>query len=94
VSLGATTQTLSQFTGAGTAGNLFSISGTTANLILTSGTVTASDYLSITGVRAYSLTTTWYAGANSVNISSLGWIFSAAPTPPVSGYGNFLLLFN
>ena len=50
------------------------------------------DYLAITGVRAYSLATTWYAGTNSTNNGSLGWIFAAGTV--VAGYtGNFFAFF-
>lgn len=98
ISLGATTTTLTQFTGTGAATRLFTLSGTSAaspaTLILSSGTVTTPDYLSISNVRAYSLSSTWYAGNNSTNLGSLGWIF-AAYVPPVSGnYGGFFLFFS
>ena len=82
INLGATTTTLTQFTGTGAAAKLLTLSGTSAaspaTLILSSGTVTTPDYLSISNVRAYSLTDTWYAGANSTNLGSLGWIFAAS----------------
>jgi hypothetical protein len=94
ITLGTTTQRVSQWTGAGEAGRLLTVQGTSASspgtLILTSGTVNV-DYLTITGVRAYSLTDTWYAGANSTNNGSLGWIFSAAPA--AASTGNFFLMF-
>jgi len=54
-------------------------------------TVKNIDYLAITGVRAYSLSNTWYAGANSTNNGSLGWIFAAAVALAT---GNFLMFFN
>jgi hypothetical protein len=82
ISLGATITTLAQFTGTGAAAKLLTLSGTSAaapaTLILTSGTVTTPDYLSISNVRAYSLSSTWYAGANSTNLGSLGWIFASS----------------
>jgi hypothetical protein len=85
ISFGTTTQTVTQFTATGTAGNVLTLQGTSATspatLILTSGTVTTPDYLTITGIRAYDLSDTWYAGANSTNNGSLGWLFQAAPTP-------------
>jgi hypothetical protein len=62
-----------------------------ATLVLTSGTVTTPDYLTITGIRAYDLTTTWYAGANSTNNGSLGWYFESATPPPVVTTGVFLM---
>jgi len=55
-------------------------------------TTPTTDYLTITGVRAYSLDTTWYAGNNSTNNGSLGWYFVAAVV--VAGYlGNFFAFF-
>lgn len=82
ISLGSTTTTLTQFTGTGAAAKILTLSGATptspAILILTSGTVSTPDYLSISNVKAYSLSSTWYAGANSTNLGSLGWIFASA----------------
>jgi hypothetical protein len=96
ISLGTTTQTVDAFTVAGTAGNVVTVQGTSAaspgTLILTSGTVTTPDYLAITGVRAYALSNTWYAGANSTNNGSLGWIFEAGVVPVFSN-NNMLIMF-
>jgi len=82
INFNATTQTVGSFTAAGEAGRVLTLRGSSAaspaTLVLTSGTVTTPDYLTITGIRAYSLTTTWYAGANSTNNGSLGWYFEAA----------------
>jgi hypothetical protein len=61
-------------------------------LILTGGTDPSVDYLAVTGVRAYSLVDTWYAGANSINNGSLGWYFQAG-VPVVTSTGNFLFFF-
>jgi trimeric autotransporter adhesin len=81
IALAATTQTLTSWTGAGTAGNLLTLSGTSAaspaTLILSSGTANV-DYLNISNVRAYPLTTTWYAGTHSTNSGGLGWIYASA----------------
>ena len=83
ISLGATTQTVAQFTGTGTSGKVLTIQGTSlaspAGLVLTSGKAGSPNYLTIFAVRAYSPSDTWYAGANSVNNGSLGWIFAAYP---------------
>lgn len=96
INIGTTTQTVTQFTATGTSGKVLTVQGTSAaspgTLVLTSGTVSASDYLTITGVRAYNLTDTWYAGANSTNNGSLGWYFSSS-TPVVTSTGNFFLMF-
>jgi hypothetical protein len=82
INFGATTQRVGSFTAAGEAGRVLTLTGTSsaspATLVLTSGTVTAPDYLTITGIRAYDLNATWYAGANSTNNGSLGWLFQAA----------------
>jgi hypothetical protein len=94
ITIGTTTQTVTQFTGTGTSGKVLTIQGTSAaspgTLILTTGTVTTPDYLAITGVRAYNLSSTWFAGANSTNNGSLGWLFSAGASG--SG-GKFFLMF-
>jgi hypothetical protein len=82
INFGTTTQRVGSFTAAGEAGRVLTLTGTSASspatLVLTSGAVTTPDYLTITGIRAYDLTTTWYAGANSTNNGSLGWLFEAA----------------
>jgi hypothetical protein len=98
--LANTTQRVAQWTGTGTSGNVLTITGTSAaspaTLILTGATDPNVDYLTITGIRAYDLEDTWYAGANSTNNGSLGWYFEAAPTPPpppAGGTGAMFLLF-
>jgi hypothetical protein len=88
----STTQTITNWSVNGTAGNLVtivsSIAGTAASLSKSSGTVSA-DYLSIKDSTATG-GAAWYAGANSVNVSgNSGWIFTAAPM----SNGNFFLLF-
>jgi hypothetical protein len=96
IAMGTTTQRVGSFTASGEAGRVLTVQGTSASspatLILTSGTVTTPDYLTITGVRAYNLTDTWYAGANSTNNGSLGWIF-AAGSVVASFFGNFFFFF-
>jgi hypothetical protein len=73
--------TVNAFTASGSAGNLLTLSSTTAGtpaiLILTSGVVSTVDYLAISDIRAYSVSSTWYAGANSTNNGSLGWYFES-----------------
>jgi hypothetical protein len=92
--LGTTTQRVAQWTGTGTSGNVLTITGTSATLVLTGTTKPDVDFLTITGIRAYDLTNTWYAGANSTNNGSLGWYFEAAPPPPpAGGTGAMFLLF-
>jgi hypothetical protein len=87
INIGVTTQTVSQFTGTGTSGKVLTIQGSSASspgtLVLTSATKPNVDYLAITGVRAYSLIDTWYAGANSTNNGSLGWLFTSGSTVSV-----------
>lgn len=91
ITLGTTTQTVSSFTATGTVGKVLTIQGSSASspaTLIFSGTGVATtpttDYLAITGVRAYNLATTWYAGANSTNNGSLGWIFAAAPSSAIN----------
>jgi hypothetical protein len=95
IAFGTTTQRVGNFTAAGEAGRVLTLTGTSASspatLVLTSGAVTTPDYLTITGIRAYDLTTTWYAGANSTNNGSLGWYFESATPPPVVTTGVFLM---
>ena len=98
ITLGTTTQTVTQWTGTGTSGKVLTVQGTSASspstLILSGATDPNVDYLAITGVRAYSLTDTWYAGANSTNNGSLGWYFESAVVPPAVASGSFLMFFN
>jgi uncharacterized protein YlxW (UPF0749 family) len=98
ITLGTTTQRVSQWTAAGEAGRVLTVQGTSASspatLILTGATDPNVDYLTATGIRAYNLTDTWYVGANSTNNGSLGLLFEAAPAPPTpSGSGNFFFVF-
>jgi hypothetical protein len=99
ISIGSDTQRITtSWTAAGTAGNILTVQGTSASspgtLIFTgSGTAANVDYLAITGVRAYSLDTTWFAGANSTNNGSLGWLFESFVAPVVSAIRNKFLLF-
>lgn len=96
ISIGTTTQTVTQWTGAGESGRVLTVQGSSASspgtLILSGATDPNVDYLTITGIRAYNLTDTWYAGANSTNNGSLGWYFEVAPTP-AGATGNFFLIF-
>jgi hypothetical protein len=99
IAMGTTTQTVGSFTASGEAGRVLTVQGTSASspatLVFTGSgqaTTPTTDYLTITGVRAYSLDTTWYAGANSTNNGSLGWIF-AAGSVVVSFFGNFFAFF-
>ncbi len=96
--LSNTIQRVAQWTGAGTAGNLLTITGTSAaspaTLILTGATDPDVDYVVITNIRAYDLIDTWYAGENSTNNGSLGWYFAdVTPPPPTGGTGAMFLLF-
>lgn len=84
IALGNTVQSVANFTAAGEATRLLTITGTSAaspaTLVYTGVSTISSDYLTITGIRAYPLTSTWSAGTNSVNNGSLGWSFAAAPS--------------
>ncbi len=89
-----TTNTFSNFSLSGTAGNLITIGSVTAashTLSKASGTV-SSDYLSISRSTATG-GASWYAGANSTNGgNNSGWVFTAPPAPS-AGNGNFLMFF-
>jgi hypothetical protein len=78
----STTNTFSNFNLNGTSGNLITInsstSGTQATISKASGTVSVN-YLSIKDSNATG-GASWYAGANSTNVSNnTGWLFSNAP---------------
>jgi len=90
INFAATSTTVSQFTAAGTAGNLLTIQGTSAAspaTLITAGAID-SNYLAVNNIKAYATASTWYAGANSTNGGTLGWIFTAAPR-----IGNFFRMF-
>jgi hypothetical protein len=88
---GTTTTFVNGFNLSGTAGNLITISSATAathTLSKASGTVSC-DYLSITNSIATG-GASWYAGANSTNVSgNTGWIFTASPGVTVNVTGVF-----
>jgi len=88
IALGTTTQRVGAFSATGTIEKVLTVTGTSASspatLIFTNtgqATTASTDYLTITGVRAYSLDSTWYAGANSTNNGSLGWYFESSIIP-------------
>ena len=90
----STTQTVTNWNVSGTSGNLVtitsSIAGTAATLSKSSGTV-SSNYLSLKDSTATG-GASWYAGANSTNVSNnTGWIFTAPPGGAVNG--NFFFMF-
>lgn len=86
----STTTTVQNFTVSGTSGNLVTLNSSSAGVQATlsdsSGTVSC-DYLSIQDSAATG-GASWYAGANSTNVSNnTGWIFTAPPA--VTSPGNF-----
>lgn len=88
----ATTTTVGDFTVAGSSGNVVTINsssaGSAATLSKSSGIVNVN-YLSIRDSTATG-GATWYAGANSTNVSNnTGWIFSGVP----SGSGMMMTFF-
>ena len=90
------TTTVTDFTLQGEAGQLVtinsSIPGTQFILYKSSGNV-STDYLSIQDSNATG-GASWYAGANSVDVSNNdGWIFTAPPTPSSSVNGQFFAFF-
>ena len=80
ISIGTTTQTVTQWTATGAATRVLTIQGTSAanpgTLILTGAIKPNVDYSAITGVRAYPLADTWYT-LTSTNNGSLGFIYNA-----------------
>jgi len=95
LALDSTIQTVAVWSISGTAGNLFSVTGTSATApayLISTATPESADYLSISNVRATPLIDTWYAGANSVNGGSLGWIFSVYPNI-ITANSNFFVFF-
>jgi hypothetical protein len=100
LNFGTTTQRVADFTATGTAGNVLTIQGSSATspctLIYTgTGEATAAntDYLTLTGVRAYPPTDTWYAGNNSTNNGTFGWLFEAGTPGPAGATGAFFMFF-
>jgi hypothetical protein len=98
INLGVTTQTLtSPWTATGEAGRVLTILGSSAaspgTLIFSGGGQAANvDYLAINNVRAYDLVDEWYAGPNSTNGGSLGWIYASAVIA-TAYLGNFFAFF-
>jgi hypothetical protein len=97
ISMGTTTQTVGSFTASGTVGTVLTVQGTSATspctLIYTGvglATTATTDYLTLTGVRAYPLVDAWNAGSNTTNNGSLGWTFNAAS---VLATASFFLMF-
>jgi hypothetical protein len=90
----STTNTFTNFSLSGTAGNLITIGSETAfshTLSKASGTV-SGDFLSISRSTATG-GASWYAGANSTDGgNNSGWIFTAPPAPSGSN-SNFLVFF-
>ena len=83
------TVTVATWTVSGSAGKLVtlnsSVAGTQRTLTKTGGGQISVNYLSIRDIAATPNTLTWYAGANSTNVSNnTGWIFTAPPVPIVS----------
>jgi hypothetical protein len=85
---------VSNFTLTGTAGNIITITsnsaGSATTLSKSSGTVSC-DYLSLKDSAATG-GASWYAGANSTNVSgNTGWIFTAPPV--TANTSSFFLMF-
>ncbi len=84
---------VSNFTISGTAGNIVTINSNSAGSQFTiskSSGIVSSDYLSIRDSNATG-GASWYAGANSTNVSNnTGWIFTA---PPAGNTSSFFLMF-
>ena len=80
ITLTTTTQRVGAFTVSGSAGNLITISGTSAGafatLIFTGSPFINVDYIIPTFLKVYDINSDWYAGNNSINGGSYGWIFA------------------
>jgi len=90
------TQTVTNFTATGVSGRILTLNsssaGTAATLSKTSGTVSV-DYMSISDNTAAG-GASWYAGANSTNVTPStngAWVFTAPPSS--GGTGNFFMVF-
>lgn len=97
IQLTSSTQRVGAFTVSGSAGNLVTIIGTSianfATLIYTGASTISLNYIIPTFLKVYNVTDTWYAGTNSINGGSYGWIFAAAPVGPYSAGGSFFVFF-
>jgi hypothetical protein len=100
-STGAATITLAanlstaNFTATGTVGKVLTLNsntaGTARTITKTGGGTISVDYMSIQDSTVTGTSATWYAGANSTNVSNnTGWIFTALL---VSSTGNFFMMF-
>lgn len=96
ITLGNTTQTVGAFTASSSAGNLLTITGTSAasfaTLIYTGATYANLNYIVPTFLKVYDIGTEWYAGNNSTNGGSYGWIWAAGAVAYSAG-GQFLIFF-
>jgi hypothetical protein len=85
--------TFKSFTATGAAGRVLTLSGAGSgaptSIIIEDSVASGIDYLTISGFKAYPSQNAWYAGANSTNLSSLGWQFQDIPV----NYGKFFLMF-
>jgi hypothetical protein len=95
--LGSGTQRVGAFTAKGTAGNLLTIRGSTitsaATLIFTGATYANLNYIVPTFVKVYDPFSEWYAGTNSTNSGSYGWIWGAAAVVASAINGQFFAFF-
>jgi len=76
--------TVANFTASGAVGNVLTListsAGTARTITKTGGGTISVDYMSIQDSTAAGTGATWYAGANSTNVSNnTGWIFTAPP---------------
>jgi hypothetical protein len=87
-SLSSSTQRVGAFTVSGSAGNLVTITGSDVNsfatLIYTGAGVVGINHVVPTFLKVYNVSDTWYAGANSTNGGSYGWLFTNAPVPGIT----------
>lgn len=95
LTLSSTTQRVGAFTAAGTAGNLLTITGTGLNspatLIYTGAEKVNVNNTSVSFIRGYPLSSTWYMGTNSTITGTLGMLRESLPVTTVGS--RFFMFF-
>ena len=86
ITLQSTSLSVANFTATGTVGKVLtlnsSVAGTARPITKTGGGTVSVDYLAISDSTATGTGASWYAGANSTNVTpstNTGWIFTAPP---------------
>ena len=97
IALGGTIQVVKNWTASGASGQILTLTGSPAYLLYNGTSIVDVNFLNINNVIAapvFQISNIWYAGANTINTSSLGWGLEDAPAPPpVLSAGQMFLLF-